>query len=184
MELPTCAAFLAIVLGLALFLSTFLLHSHHRRLRAYNLPPGPKPWPVIGNIDLMGELPHHSIHELSKRYGPLMQLRFGSLPVIIAASAEMAKHILKTNDASISDRPRFAVGKYTAYDCHDILWSSYGSYLRQACRICTSELFSAKRLESFKHIRDEEVRVVLRDLRRASGRVVRLRDHLQMLTLT
>ncbi|TKW33356.1 hypothetical protein SEVIR_2G228800v4 [Setaria viridis] len=180
MELPTLAAFLAIVLGLALFLGTLLLH---RRRRAYNLPPGPKPWPIIGNMNLMGELPHSSIHELSKRYGPLMQLRFGSLPVVIAASAEMAKHILKINDAAFSDRPRFAVGKYIAYDCSDILWSPYGPYLRQTRRICAAELFSTKRLQSFDHIRDEEVRVMLRDLRRASGRTVRLRDTLQMLTL-
>ncbi|RLN33027.1 flavonoid 3' [Panicum miliaceum] len=182
--LTTWTAVLAIVLGLALFLSTFLLHGHHRCSRVYNLPPGPKPWPLIGNINLiMGELPHRSIHDLSKRYGPLMQLRYGSLPVIIVASAKMAKHILKINDSVFADRPRFAIGKYTAYDCCDMLWSPFGSYLRQARRICTSELFSTKRLESFKHIRDEEVRVMLRDLHRASGRIVRLRDHLQMLTL-
>ncbi|CAN6167099.1 unnamed protein product [Urochloa humidicola] len=181
MESPTWAAFLAVVLGLVLLLRTFPFPG--RRSRAYNLPPGPKPWPIIGNMNLMGELPHRSIHELSKRHGPLMQLWFGSLPVVIAASAEMARHVLKINDAAFSDRPRFAIGRYTAYDCSDILWSQYGPYLRQARRICAVELFSAKRLESFEHIRDEEVRVMLRDLRRASGRAVRLRDHLQMLML-
>ncbi|CAL5074094.1 unnamed protein product [Urochloa decumbens] len=185
MELSTWAAFLAtVVLGLALFLRIFPFPGR-RRSHAYNLPPGPKPWPIIGNMNLMGELPHRSIHDLSKRYGPLMQLRFGSLPVVIAASAETAKSILKTHDAAFSDRPRFAVGRYTAYDCSDILWSQYGAYLRQARRICAAELFSAKRLESFEHVRAEEVRVMLRDLRGAAsgGRAVRLRDQLQMLTL-
>ena len=174
------AAFFGIVLCAVFFLRTFLLRGHRR---AYNPPPGPKPWPIIGNLNLIGELPHRSIHELSKRYGPLMQLRFGSLPVVVGASAEIAKLFLKVNDAAFSDRPRFAVGKYTAYDCSDILWSPFGPYLRQARRICATELFSAKRLESFEHIRDEEVRVLLRQLRQASGRAVRLRDYLQMLTL-
>jgi cytochrome P450 len=183
MELPTWATLLGFVLGPALFFGALLSHYGRRRSSAYNLPPGPKPWPIIGNMNLMGELPHRSIHELSKSHGPLMQLRFGSLPVVICASAEMAKHVLKINDAAFSDRPRFAVGKYTAYDCSDILWSPYGPYLRQTRRICAAELFSTKRLESFGHIRDEEVRVMLRDLRRASGRTVRLRDTLQMLTL-
>ncbi|CAD6219072.1 unnamed protein product [Miscanthus lutarioriparius] len=174
------AAFLGIVLCAAFFLRTFVLRG---RRRAYNPPPGPKPWPIIGNLNLIGELPHRSINELSKRYGPLMQLRFGSLPVVVGASAEIAKLFLKVNDAAFSDRPRFAVGKYTAYDYSDILWSPFGPYLRQARRICATELFSAKRLESFEHIRDEEVRVLLRQLRQASGCAVRLRDYLQMLTL-
>ncbi|OEL32946.1 hypothetical protein BAE44_0006037 [Dichanthelium oligosanthes] len=37
------------------------------------------------------------------------------------------------------------------------MWSQYGAYLRQARRICATELFSAKRLESFEYIRDEEL---------------------------
>ncbi|KAF8779771.1 hypothetical protein HU200_002273 [Digitaria exilis] len=182
--LPPSAAFLAIALGLALFLGAFHFHGRHCR-HAHKLPPGPKPWPIIGNMNLLGDLPHRSIHELSKRYGPLMQLRFGSLPVLIVSSPEMARHVLKTHDAAFSDRPRFAIGRYTAYDCSDVLWSPYGPYLRQARKICTAELFSAKRLESFEHVRDEEVRVLLRGLHRSSsrGRTVRLRDYLQMLTL-
>ncbi|OEL32947.1 Flavonoid 3'-monooxygenase [Dichanthelium oligosanthes] len=179
MALPTWAAFLAVVLIAALFLKTI----PSRGRRTYNLPPGPKPWPIIGNLNLIGKLPHRSIHELSKRYGPLMQLRLGSLPVVVGASAQMARFFLKTKDATFSDRPRFAIAKHGSYDASDILWSQYGPYLRQARKICATELLSAKRLESFEYIRDEEVRGMLRGLREASGRVVRLRDYLQMMTL-
>jgi hypothetical protein len=54
-----------------------------RKLKAksgqlYNLSPGLTPWPVIGNFNLIGALPHRSIHELSKKHDPLMHLRFGS----------------------------------------------------------------------------------------------------------
>ncbi|RCV11848.1 hypothetical protein SETIT_2G219300v2 [Setaria italica] len=114
-----------------------------------------------------------------------MQLRFGSMPVVVGSSAEMARFFLKTNDAAFSDRPTLSIGKYTAYDSSDIMWSQYGAYLRQARRIFAMELFSARRLESFEYIRDEEVRGMLRDLRAASGagRVVRLRGYLQMMTL-
>ncbi|WVZ65099.1 hypothetical protein U9M48_014520 [Paspalum notatum var. saurae] len=181
MELAAWATiFLALLLGAVLFpLITF----HSRGRRAYNLPPGPKPWPIIGNLNLIGELPHRSIHELSKRYGPLMQLRLGSVPVVVGASAEMAKIFLKTKDEAFSDRPRFAISKHSAYNYSDILWSPYGPHHRQARRICAAELFSAKRLESFEHVRDEEVLVMLRHLHQASGRTVRLRDYLQTLPL-
>ncbi|KAF8769022.1 hypothetical protein HU200_007002 [Digitaria exilis] len=157
------------------------------RRRIYNLPPGPKPWPIIGNLNLIAgdELPHRSIHELSKRYGPLMQLRFGSLPVVVGSSAEMARFFLKTKDATFSNRPRFAIAKYASYDASDILWSQYGPYLRHVRKVCATELFSAKRLESFEYIRHEEVHGMLRDLREASsaGGVVRLRDYVRMTTL-
>ncbi|CAL5064201.1 unnamed protein product [Urochloa decumbens] len=183
MALPPWAAFLAVVLITAFFLKAIV--SRRRRRRTYNLPPGPKPWPIIGNLNLIGDLPHRSIHELSKRHGPLMHLRLGSLPVVVAASAEMARSFLKTHDAVFSDRPRFAAGKHTAYNYSDILLAPYGAYWRQARRICAAELFSAKRLELFEHVRAEEVRAMLRALRDAAsgGGVVRLRDYLRMATL-
>ncbi|CAN6174466.1 unnamed protein product [Urochloa humidicola] len=182
MALLTCAAaFLAVVLITTLFLKAIV--SHGRR-RTYNLPPGPKPWPIIGNLNLIGKLPHRSIHELSRRYGPLMQLRLGSLPVVVGSSTEMARFFLKTKDATFSDRPSFAIAKHAAYDSSNILWSQYGPYLRQVRSICATELFSAKRLESFEYIRHEEVRWMLRALAAAAGgRAVRLRDYLQMMTL-
>ncbi|XP_047059319.1 trimethyltridecatetraene synthase-like [Lolium rigidum] len=179
MELPPWAPFLAIVLPSVLFLATIL----RRGRRAYRLPPGPKPWPIIGNLNLIGSLPHRSIHALSKRYGPLMYLQFGSIPVVVGSSAEMAKFFLKTQDVVFIDRPKTAAGKYTAYHYSDITWSSYGAYWRQARKMCLTELFSAKRLESYRYIRSEEMCALLRDLNDASGRVVLLKDHLFTLSL-
>ncbi|GJN33881.1 hypothetical protein PR202_gb22509 [Eleusine coracana subsp. coracana] len=179
MELPPWAACLIIVLATTLLLKTIL----SRCRRAYNLPPGPKSWPIIGNLNLIGPLPHRSIHALSKKYGPLMHLQFGSVPVVVGSSPEMAKFFLKTHDTAYADRPRFAVGKYSAYEYSDLLLAPYGPYWRRARKICAAELFSAKRLESLEHIRDEEVRILLRNLDRVSGCVVRLKDHLQMMML-
>ncbi|KAM0930309.1 hypothetical protein ACQ4PT_001048 [Festuca glaucescens] len=180
MELPPWVPFLAVVLATVLFLVTILRRGGRR---AYRLPPGPKPWPIIGNLNLMGPLPHRSIHELSKRYGPLMYLRFGSFPVVVGSSAEMAKFFLKTHDAVFIDRPKMAAGKYNTYNYSDITWSPYGAYWRQARKMCLTELFSAKRLESYEYIRTEEMRGLLRDLHEASGRVVVLKDYLSTMSL-
>jgi cytochrome P450 len=172
--------FLAVVLASVLFLATiFRRRGGHR---AYRLPPGPKPWPIIGNLNLMDALPHRSIHALSKRYGPLMTLQFGSFPVVVASSAEMAKFFLKTHDAVFIERPKMAAGKYNAYNYSSITWSPYGAYWRQARKMCLTELFSAKRLESYKYIRTEEMRVLLGDLHKASGRVVVLKDYLSTMS--
>ncbi|XP_027126053.1 cytochrome P450 71A1-like [Coffea eugenioides] len=153
------------------------------RQKKLNLPPGPKPWPIIGNLNLMGTLPHRSIHQLSLTYGPLMQLRFGSFPVVVGSSVEMAKVILKTMDVTFAGRPKTAAGKYTTYNYSDITWSPYGPYWRQARKMCLMELFSAKRLESYEYIRVEEMNSLLQGLFKSSGKPVLLKDYLSTVSL-
>lgn len=110
MEFLSWTSFLAVVLATVLV----LIISRCRRNLKYRLPPGPRPWPVIGNLNLIGPLPHHFLLKLSGTYGPLMSLRFGLLPVVVGSSVNVARSILKTNDLAFIDRPRTAAGKYTS----------------------------------------------------------------------
>ncbi|KAF6134627.1 hypothetical protein GIB67_013858 [Kingdonia uniflora] len=153
------------------------------RRRKLNQAPGPKPWPIIGNLNLIGSLPHRSIHDLSQKYGPLMQLKFGSYPVVVASSVETAKLFLKTHDITFAGRPKFAAGKYTTYNFSDITWSQYGPYWRQARKMCIMELFSTKRLESYEYIRVEEMRALVKGLYASSGSQIMLKDYLSDVSL-
>nr|GMD38685.1 cytochrome P450 71A1-like [Ipomoea batatas] len=171
----------------AAWLSTIALillakHLHRRKL---HLPPGPKPWPIIGNLNLIGSLPHRSIHDLSQKYGPIMQLQFGSFPVVVGSSVEMAKIFLKTMDINFVGRPKTAAGKYTTYNYSDITWSPYGPYWRQARRMCIMELFSAKRLDSYEYIRSQELKSILAQLYNVSSarQPILLKDYLSTLSL-
>lgn len=169
--------------AIAALLFVILLKNIIRSPRRRNLPPGPRPWPVIGNLDLIGALPHRSIHQLAKKYGPLMQLRFGSFPVVVGSSTSMARLILKTHDLAFAGRPKIAAGKHTAYNYSDITWSDYGPYWRQARKMCITELFSARRLDSYEHIRSAELRELLRRLFDAAGEPLLLKDHLSTFSL-
>lgn len=179
MESPLWASYAAAWLAT---LALFLLSRHLRRRKA-NLPPGPKPWPVIGNLNLIGSLPHRSIHALSQKYGPIMHLRFGSFPVVVGSSVDMAKAFLKTHDVTFANRPKIAAGKYTTYNYSDITWSPYGPYWRQARKMCLMELFSVKRLESYEYIRREEMNALLRGLYKSKNTAVTLKDHLSTVSL-
>ncbi|GJR35672.1 cytochrome P450 71A1-like protein [Tanacetum coccineum] len=162
----------------------FLVARHLRRPTSkLNLPPGPKPWPIIGNLNLMGTLPHRSVHELSKQYGPIMHLKFGSKSVVVGSSVEMAKVFLKTMGANFACRPKTAAGKYTAYNYSDITWSPYGAYWRQARKLCAVELFGAKRLDSYKYIRVEEIKSLIKEVHKSSGEEIVLKDLLATLSL-
>lgn len=112
-----------------------------------------------------------------------MQVRFGSFPVVVGSSVEMAKTILKTHDVIFSGRPKTAAGKYTNYNYSNITWSPYGPYWRQARKMCLMELFSAKRLESYEYIRVEELRALLKNLYKSSGKPINLKDHLSDVSL-
>ncbi|PWA92715.1 hypothetical protein CTI12_AA011310 [Artemisia annua] len=170
-------AWLAIV---AIFLVARYLRRPTSKL---NLPPGPKPWPIIGNLNLMGTLPHRSVRELSKQYGPIMHLKFGSKSVVVGSSVEMAKVFLKTMGANFACRPKTAAGKYTAYNYSDITWSPYGAYWRQARKLCAVELFGAKRLESYKYIRVEEIKSLIKEVYKSSGEEIVLKELLATLSL-
>ncbi|CAA7395624.1 unnamed protein product [Spirodela intermedia] len=156
--LPTWALYTAALLASAAILMVLL--ASHRKKRPPP-PPGPRPWPIVGSLHLIGELPHRSIHELFRNYGPIMQLYLGSQRVVVGSSVEMATEFLKKQDLVFASRPRTAAGKYTTYNYSDIAWAPYGPYWRQARRLCLTELLSAKRLDSFEYISVEEIRRML-----------------------
>lgn len=123
----------------------------------YKTPPGPRKFPIIGNLHLVGKLPHRSLWLLSQKYGPLMHLELGCVPTLVVSSAEMAREVLKTHDLSFCSRPSTTcIDKYS-YNGSDISFSPYGKYWREMRKISILELFSIKRVESFRAIRREEV---------------------------
>ncbi|KAF5458727.1 hypothetical protein F2P56_022737 [Juglans regia] len=168
-------------LAIMLFLSKIAPFKHRHRQKS---PPGPKPWPIIGNLNLLGSLPHQSLHKLSQQFGPVMQLKFGSFPVVVASSPEMAKQVLKTHDQIFASRPLNAAGKYTSFNFCNLLWAPYGPYLQQCRKICLSELLSSKRLESSEYIRFEERHDFVSRLCALSGKPVQVNDHLSRLNFS
>ncbi|XP_076888179.1 trimethyltridecatetraene synthase-like [Bidens hawaiensis] len=177
--LPSTYNTIAWLATMALLLLSLCLRRH----RHLNCPPGPKPWPIIGNLNLIGPLPHRSIHKLSQKYGEIMQLKFGSNYVVFASSVEMANVFLKTQDINFACRPKTAAGKYTTYNYSDMTWSSYGPYWRQARKMCRMVLFNPKRIESYEYIRVEETKSLLKSVFESAGKEIRLKDMLSTVSL-
>ncbi|GLJ18962.1 hypothetical protein SUGI_0339130 [Cryptomeria japonica] len=148
-------------IGLAFLVLVWVLY---RLKKNSKLPPGPTPWPIIGNLHQLGRLPHRNLYELSKKYGPVMFLRFGSLPCVVVSSSDMAKEFLKTHDLVFANRPCSAAGEHIAYNYKNLGMSSYGPYWRHMRKICVMELLSAKRIESFRFIREEEISLAVRSV--------------------
>eukprot|EP01018_Ginkgo_biloba_P010783 Gb_38470 [translate_table: standard] len=118
---------------------------------------------------MLGKFPYRKLWELSKIYGPIMFLRLGSVPTVVASSPEMAKEFLKTHDLIFASRPSTCVGKYMAYNSTDVAFSPYGIYWRQMRKMCLRKLLSAKRIEFMKFIREEEIAIMRESVMKQCG---------------
>uniref|UniRef100_A0A803PV02 Cytochrome P450 n=1 Tax=Cannabis sativa TaxID=3483 RepID=A0A803PV02_CANSA len=125
---------------------------------ASKLPPRPWTLPLVGNLhQLLGSLPHHSLSNLAKKYGPFMYLKIGQIPTIVVSSPEYAKEILRTHDIIFANRPRTLASQILFYEGKSIIFAPHGEYWRQLRRICMQELLSPSRIHSFQPIREEEM---------------------------
>ncbi|XP_077246508.1 cytochrome P450 71A1-like [Tasmannia lanceolata] len=122
-----------------------------------NLPPSPFKLPVIGNLHQLGSLPHRSLRSLTKKHGPLMFLHLGQVPTLVVSSAKLVHELVKTHDIAFSGRANTTAAKHFFYGGSDVAFSPYGDYWRVAKKICVVELLSAKRVQLFQQVREEEV---------------------------
>ncbi|KAH6822016.1 hypothetical protein C2S53_014486 [Perilla frutescens var. hirtella] len=146
-------------------------------------PPGPFPLPIIGHLHLLGPRLHQTFHDLSQRYGPLMQLRLGSIRCVIAASPELAKECLKTHELVFSSRKHSTAIDIVTYDS-SFAFSPYGPYWKFIKKLCTYELLGARNLAHFQPIRTLEVKSFLQILMRKgeSGESFNVTEELVKLT--
>ncbi|KAI9116403.1 hypothetical protein K1719_012570 [Acacia pycnantha] len=162
-----------------LFCFLLLIHKRSNTKKSFKtLPPGPWKLPLIGNIhQIAGSLPHHSLRDLAKKYGPLMHLQLGETSNVVVSSSEIAKEIFTTHDLIFSDRPHLIAADIITYNNIDIGFSPHGNHWRQLRKICTLELLSAKRVRSFRFIREEEVSALVKDIRSNNeGLLINLSD--------
>ncbi|KAI5020256.1 hypothetical protein ZWY2020_045144 [Hordeum vulgare] len=135
------------------------------------LPPGPWQLPVIGSLHhlvLAGKLPHRALRELARRHGPAMLLRLGEVNAVVVSSREGAREVLKNQDTMFATRPLSTTMRVLSYGGQDIVFAPYGEYWRQLRKIAVSELFTARRVQSFRPIREEEVATALRTVGEAA----------------
>ncbi|CAO2824747.1 unnamed protein product [Amaranthus hypochondriacus] len=81
----------------------------------------------------------------------------------------MAREILKPHDLIFSSRPQLYAAKKLTYNYNNISFAPYGEYWMDVRKIAVSELFSTKRVNSFRTVRSEEVNLVMDSIMRCSS---------------
>ncbi|KAD5960230.1 hypothetical protein E3N88_11702 [Mikania micrantha] len=114
-----------------------------------------------------------------------MSLRFGFNSVVVISSASLAKEVMKTQDLSFCDRPSSVIGQQKlSYGGLDIAFSPYNEHWREMRKIFVLHLFSPKRVQSFRRIREDEISSMLKTIRDSalSNDVVNLSELMKNVT--
>ncbi|CAH2076248.1 unnamed protein product [Thlaspi arvense] len=137
--------------------------------RKPNLPPSPA-WalPVIGHLRLLKPPIYRTFLSISQSLGdaPIFSLRLGNRLVFVNSSHSIAEECFTKNDVVLANRPNFILAKHVAYDYTTVIAASYGDHWRNLRRICSIEIFSNHRLNSFLSIRQDEIRRLILRLSR------------------
>ncbi|KAL2236913.1 (S)-N-methylcoclaurine 3'-hydroxylase isozyme 1-like [Sesamum indicum] len=172
---PFFLLFLLLPLSIHLLLR---IKSSPSQVKARNLPPGPRRWPVIGNIPLfIWKNPHVIVSNLARIHGPLMSLRLGTQVIILGSSPDAAKEILKTHDRDLSGRcaPKATPIKESDLKKFSLLWATDCSPKWKSIRVLwKGELFSNKALEAQACLREKKVAEMVEYLGRKEGEVVKI----------
>lgn len=73
-------------------------------------PPGPKPWPIIGSLHILGQydVPYKAFSVLEKMYNSqVIKLKLGSVQCVIINGLENIKEVLYTKGQDFDSRPNF-----------------------------------------------------------------------------
>jgi hypothetical protein len=151
------------------------------------LPSPPSRLPIIGHLHLMGSLPHVSLRDLAAKHGRdggLMLLHLGTVPTLIVSSPSAAQAVLRTHDHIFASRAYAPVTDILFYGSTDVAFAPYGEHWRQVRKIATTHLLTNRKVRSYRHVREEEVRLVVSKIREAAagGAAMDLSDLLNSFT--
>nr|QWK52279.1 cytochrome P450 71B14-3 [Isatis tinctoria] len=171
-----------IVVAIVFFAS--ILVAKNTRKTKRNLPPGPPRLPIIGNLHQLGSKPHRSMFKLSEKYGSLMSLKFGNVSTVVASTPETVKDVLKTFDVDCCSRPHLTYAARLSYNRNDLAFSEYSKYWRELRKWTVIELYTAKRVKSFGHIREEEVSSFVDSIKQSASLEKEVNFNLKLMKLS
>lgn len=152
------------IVTLAVFIVVYYFIHEYRRLRNFNnIPPGPKPWPLVGNFGgfLVPSFiskrfgrnreyvkrtsnpvsPQVGLMELSKIYGNIFSIFVGSQLMVLLTGYEVVRDALSNHAEVFSDRPDVPVITIMTKR-KGIVFAPYGPVWRKQRKFCHSTLRS------------------------------------------
>ncbi|KAL3818450.1 hypothetical protein ACJIZ3_004355 [Penstemon smallii] len=168
---------------LLLVLLIFIKKSGKKSWSSEKLPPSPPKFPIIGHLlYLVGGQPHYALRRLAQKYGHILLLQFGEVPMVVISSREAAEQVLKVQDPACADRHDSILTRIMWYDYKDMAFSPYNDYWKQMRKICVMEMLSAKNVRSFEFIRQDEVSRLVESIREDNCKAINVTEKIAAFT--
>ncbi|XP_066367794.1 tyrosine N-monooxygenase-like [Miscanthus floridulus] len=146
------------------------------------LPPGPVPWPVVGNLPemLLNKPAFRWIHQMMSEMGTdIACVKLGGIHVVSITCPEIAREVLRKQDANFISRPRTFASETFSGGYRNAVLSPYGDQWKKMRRVLTSEIICPSRHAWLHDKRADEAdtltRYVYNLATRAAGDVVDVR---------
>ncbi|ESQ52910.1 hypothetical protein EUTSA_v10017915mg [Eutrema salsugineum] len=134
---------------IVLFSITLVLALAIRFLRSkkpkVQVPPGPKGWPIIGNLlDMIMNRPTHLwIHRVMEdMQTEIACFRFANVHVITVTSSKIAREVLRDKDEALADRADSYSSNLISHGYKDINFSPYGEKWKLMKKVMATKLMS------------------------------------------
>ncbi|XP_058782059.1 isoleucine N-monooxygenase 2-like [Vicia villosa] len=134
-------------------------HSMNMKLRKPKLPPGPKPWPIVGNLPemLASKSPSEWIHKTMEELNTeIACIRLGNVHVIPVTCPTIAREFLRKHDADFASRPLTVASDIISNGYLTSALVPFGEQWRKMKKIIANDLLSPFRHQWLQDKRNEE----------------------------
>ncbi|KAH9917085.1 cytochrome P450 monooxygenase [Fomitopsis serialis] len=153
------------ILTLAFFITAAYYALNGWYSRSQNLPPGPRPLPIIGNAHQMPlEYGEKTFAEWSSQYGDVIFVKVFHRPIILLNSARAVRDLMEKHSLKCSGRPPSVLLSELSGWGDVLAVMQMSERLRKHRRWLHSVLFAEGALDKFRSVQRREVDVLLASL--------------------
>ncbi|KAL6858799.1 hypothetical protein ACP4OV_017801 [Aristida adscensionis] len=137
-------------------------------------PPGPRPFPIIGNLlDLRHGNLHHTLARLARVHGPVMRLRLGLTTAVVVSSRDAAREAFTRHDRRLAARAVPDTAHALGFSGLSMIWlPSDDPRWRTLRGVVATHVFSPRSLAAARGVRERKVRDMVDHIRGRAGREV------------
>ncbi|CAG7716337.1 unnamed protein product [Allacma fusca] len=142
-----------------------------------NLPPGPIKMPVLGHLPFLGSQPHKRLVQWKSKYGPIMQVWFGSYRAVVIQDVDLIRKSL--NLKTFSGRPdlNFLLARSNGKQSAGLVVADGWHWLEQrrfSIRYLRDNGFGTNKMETFSQLEADKLLLRLKDTNQKPTQVLNM----------